>query len=142
VQAWLEGLPVWSISIDSGGDAHGITFYRNPTFRLELEVDDSPSTRDRCEKAIRVALAGDIAQRRFSARSFRRHHPSQDWDHAIDLAMRMSGSTEQMNARLKLHTIEVVDRLEVAWPLVTRIAEALIHRRKLARRQIMALFTK
>jgi hypothetical protein len=47
------------------------------------------------EKKVRAYLAGRIAQRRFSPRSWRSRHDSGDQERAMELSIRASGDSEQ-----------------------------------------------
>ena len=89
----------------------------------------SKGLQTRLEKLTRISLAGGAAQRRFNAKSCRRHHSTYDVQDASDLISRLCQSGRELNARLNLHQIEVEQALDIHWNLVEAVARALLEKK-------------
>jgi len=78
------------------------------------------------EKKVRAYLAGRIAQRRFSPRSWRSRHDSGDQERAMELSIRASGDSERTaSAWMRLLSIQIEDLIERSWSAVETVAGAL-----------------
>jgi hypothetical protein len=91
----------------------------------------SKGLQTRLAKLTRISLAGTIAERRFNAKRWRRHHSSVDLEAAIELLSHVCESHRERNARLKLHEIEVEQALNGNWHLVEAVAKALLERKSM-----------
>lgn len=92
------------------------------------EFDGSDRARNRVERAIMICLAGPIAQRQLSPRSWRRWHGANDYATAFELALRVNGSRRAAKAHLQWLEIRTQDLLENLWDDVERIAGNLLMR--------------
>lgn len=133
VAAWSCGLPVYRVSIQPEGDAKGVVSHRNPLARVRLDLDGSDKARMKAEAAIIVCLAGPASQRRFNARSYRKHHSASDFDTAAELALRLNSSAEAANAYLDWLRIRADDLIAGRWKIVTALAGLLLERAELGR---------
>jgi hypothetical protein len=141
VAAWRRGLKIHSVTIVPTPEFRGHIQHANPLQGIHLDYDGSPRARLRAEAAIVVCLAGPEAQRRFSPRSWRSFHGATDHELAADLAMSLNGSDEAVNAHLKWLSIVTRDEIAVWWPLVEKVAHALVRERTLTAVEIKSLLT-
>jgi hypothetical protein len=129
---------------------HGVTIVPTPGFRghiwhanplrgIHLDYDGSDRARLRAEVGIIVCLAGPEAQRRFSPRSWRSYHGATDHEMAVDLAMSLNGSNEASSAHLKWLAIVTRDEIAALWPLVEKVAHALVRKRTLTATEVKTL---
>jgi hypothetical protein len=81
------------------------------------------------EKLTRISLAGETAQRRFNAKSWRPHHSAKDPQKAADLMSHVCQSEKELTARLHLHQIEVEQSLSLYWYLVDAVVQALLEKK-------------
>src|SRR4051794_16416580 len=84
-------------------------------------------------------LAGPAAQRRFNPRSVRSYHARNDHEQVVTWALAVGGSNEVINARVKLWNAQARELIEGRWPLVEKVAAALIERRTLTEAGVTAL---
>lgn len=131
VAAWAYKLPVRRISIRPEGDAKGVAVHRNPLAGIRLDIDGSDRARLRAEKAILICLAGPAAQRRFSPRSFRKHHAASDIDMASELALRLSASGEEASAYLAWLQARAGNLVSARWPIISALARLLLEHKEL-----------
>jgi len=73
-----------------------------------------------------VALAGEVAQRRFNPRSVRRHQGVGDREQVAEYAIRCSGSPEIADALVRLWQLQAAALVKRFWPSIERIAAALL----------------
>lgn len=123
VAAVYEDVPFRYVSIIPAGDSAG--HVRHYPGRLAPWA----ASRGRCERRARVCLAGPIAQRRFSPRSVRNYHAAGDYQLVADLALSLSGSSEEADAWVRLWNIQARQLVELRWPAVESLAAALLERR-------------
>jgi hypothetical protein len=136
VIAWSLGLKVHSATIVPAPGIHGGVEHANPLRGIHLDYDGSDRARRRAEIAIIVCLAGPVAQQRYKPRSWRSYHGQYDHSQAADLALSLNGSDEATNAHLKYLAIVARDMVAALWPLIERVAGALIERRTLTAAEI------
>jgi hypothetical protein len=139
VAAWRHGLKVHSVTIVPTPEFRGRIWHANPLRGIRLDYGESNRARLRAEVGIIVCLAGPEAQRRFSPRSWRSHHGATDHEMAVDLAMRLNGSDEASSAHLKWLSIVTRDEIAVLWPLVEKVAHALVRERTLTATEVKTL---
>jgi hypothetical protein len=96
----------------------------------------SDHARLRAERAILVRLAGPAAQKRHAPRSWRSWHVESDLEQALDLASSVSSSPSAANVFVARLQIAAEDLIEARWPLVERVASALIEGSPLSAAQI------
>lgn len=119
VVALLEGLEIEYATIKASGHRAGHVKLRGKTRR-------TTASRLKLEGLIIVALAGDIAQRRFAPRSSRSWQTTGDRRDAVDMALSICGSGESATAYLAWLTIVTRDLVHGRWDCVERVAEALM----------------
>ena len=79
------------------------------------------------------------AHARSSLRSWRDHHGGDDHGRAANLALTVSGSEEAASVLLERITIVARDEIAKSWPLVERLASALVNRRTLSAAEVVAV---
>jgi len=79
-----------------------------------------------------IALAGEAAQRRFNPRSVRRHHGAGDREAVLDYAIDKSNSAREAQALVNLWQVQADNLVEMRWPVIARVATALLERRTLS----------
>jgi hypothetical protein len=126
---------------------HSAAFARTVEFRspvvhknvlrgAKFGLDTSEGARLRAERAILVRLAGPAAQKRHAPRSLRSRHGESDLKQALDLASSVSSSPSEAYAFVARLGIAADDLIEARWPLVERVASALIEGSPLSAAQI------
>ena len=108
---------------------------------INLEIDScTDKVRIRCEKLIKVCIAGPCAQRIFNPSGFRHRDARSDYEHATDMLSRITrGNQEEMSAYWKLLKIQTQGFLELQWKMVGLVAEALLEQEELSRKQVQQL---
>lgn len=99
--------------------------------REDIELAMTPQTRIYCEVSIVCALAGHEAERRFAGRA-NNAGARGDYDHAMDLALRVCGTEDSATAFLAwlgVRTRELVGG--VCWPRIEWLAKALLEQKTL-----------
>ncbi len=86
-----------------------------------------------------IALAGEAAQRRFNARTVRRHHGGGDREAVLAYALDWSGSAAQAKALVNLWQIQAKEVVEHRWPAIQRVAAALLERETLTEAEVRGL---
>ncbi len=145
VAAFSQDVKINAISILPDGQSKGHIIHANPLRGIALDIDNSTRARLRIEKAVRVALAGPIAEREWGRRNGRCPHwkvgAEQDHGRAMDLISRIAGSREEANAYLRLLEIQTKQIVNSHWQRIGCIARLLLERGELRRKDIrQALF--
>ncbi len=130
VMVHVEGYAVLACTIEhpedlDAGMAGGV-MWNNP---LAVHASELPEDHDRpaaMRSVARIALAGEIAQRRYRASSWRRHQGRTDRETALMLAIRLVQSGEQAAALMIGLEAQVQDALARHWRLVEAVAAALV----------------
>jgi len=96
----VQGLDLHPVTVPVNGQHNGVVVDHERVAELrpthELHAETFALHRQALlEKKVRSYLAGRIAQRRFSPRSWRSHHDSGDQQRAIELLLRASGDSER-----------------------------------------------
>jgi hypothetical protein len=103
-----------------------------------------PRYKDRLEKEVRILLAGEVAQRRFAPRSFRRQHIRYGFHGDMPEVERLLGcvvcSDHERDAYLKLLKIQTEWLIDRHWPIVEAIAAALSERQSLTGHEALEIF--
>jgi ATP-dependent Zn protease len=131
VAAVVVGLSPHSASIVPDIDTDGRVRHKKPFHGINLEVDNSDRARLRVERNIIICFAGPSAQRKHQPRSWRTWHGQTDFETAVDLAGRVSGSDAEADAFLKWLNERAVALVNFHWESVERVATALLARRTL-----------
>jgi hypothetical protein len=138
VAAYDLGLTPTLATIVPSSEFNGRVLHRNPLRHIRLDFDGSDRTRLRAERVIMILLAGPLAQRRAGHRS-PQYGGGDDFPKAAALAMHVCGSDEQVDAFLKWLNVRARAILELRWPDVERVAQALLDRNTLRSREIVAV---
>ena len=102
-----------------------------PRGRLDLDSGTPVMTR-KMEQLVTVILAGDIAQRIYSPRSSRTWQTTSDRSAATDIALAKCGSSESATAFISWRTIVARDIVKGRWPIICKVAAALLDRETLS----------
>jgi len=141
VMCWNESVAIHDATIvpnvekgTKGATGHSGSIY-------QFDVDQRPRARWRMEKLVRVCLAGPEAQRRYSPRSWRNYHGSEDLHAAVGVLSYFCGSNEEIEAYLRLLEIQTGQILgqPLIWNAVEAVAEALLESHQLDRRKLRAV---
>lgn len=93
---------------------------------------------ERMEHDAIYSLAGYLAEKRFSESAdveMARH----DLEHAGELAERLSGSAAEVERRYNALMARAAEAVEKNWPQIEKVAGALLERRTLSRKDVLAL---
>jgi hypothetical protein len=132
VIGWRLGFKPHSVTIAPSSDYDGQAVHDNPLHGIRLEFDGSDRARLRGEKAIKICLAGPLAQRRHAPRSLRRWQGRGDFRSALDIASAVCGSPAQAAAFLKWLEVVTAELVARDWPIIVSIASRLIERERLS----------
>jgi hypothetical protein len=107
VAALHLGIPLrkQGVTIIPGEDSYGVTHVGNVLGR-QPEVGASGREELLAERRAIVSLAGIAAERRFNPRSVRNFQWTGDRENAADMLSLFSGSSEELDARVKLAEIQ------------------------------------
>lgn len=83
-----------------------------------------------------IVVAGTLAQRKHHKKSVRRFHGRSDRKYAANLADLYCRSDDEAKAWLRLVEIRAANDLEILWPVVDRLAKALIDKRSMTGEEI------
>ncbi len=110
-------------------------------FKGQPDVEITPAIRDWLERRIRVSMAGDIAQRRYSPRSRRAWHGQADRQHAVNLASYVTGGGKALELYLGWLPESTVNLLALphVWTVVEAVADALLEHRTLGRKRLLSV---
>ncbi len=138
VAAWKLGYRPISASIIAADESVGEVRHENP-YGNNAEYDGSELGRLRIERAIIIRLAGPIAQKRYRPTSWRRWQGGADYAVAADLALVVCGSGKIASAFLKWLDLRAKALIEQNWPIVERLANALLKRGTVSEDEIAVL---
>ena len=134
VMVRYEGFSLRSATVIPAADYAGRVTHQNPLRGIHLDSDGSDRARLRAERAIRILLAGPLAQRRFNLKGWRDYHGGKDFEMVFDILLNLVGSDEEANAYMKFLDIQTKQILELdhVWGSVKVLASALIEHRELS----------
>jgi hypothetical protein len=135
VACFEEGIRIRDVSIESNVESDGRVTHRSP-LGVNLDLDSSHRSRLKVERRVRVCLAGPIAHRRFSKRSYRDFQGADDHKLASELLVKIVGSMEELEAYLNLLSIQADALVTLQWGQVKAVARALVDRRVLSGREV------
>ncbi len=141
VMVRYEGFSLRRVTIIPAAEYAGRVKLQNPLRGIHLNYDGSDRARLKAERAIRICLAGPLAQRRFNLKGWRAYHGRKDFETAFDIIQHLVGSDEEAVAYLKLLDIQSKKILELdhVWGAVEVLASALIEHRKLSGKDATAV---
>ena len=133
VMCFHQRVAVRGATIVPDEEVGGRVFHANPLKGVRLDIETTTRSRWQMEKLVRVCLAGPEAQRRYSPRSWRNAHGSDDFSQAVDLLGYFCGSSEEIEAYLHLLRVQTRQflRLPHVWQAVQSVAEALLESKQL-----------
>lgn len=136
------GVRVKRLSIISSDGAMGQVQHSPYLTGIDPAYDASAKAQRRMENLVLVCLAGPGAQRKHNAKGYRKYHGEGDYDTALDLLWRMSGSGEAVAVYLKLMEIRARDMVAgpLVWAGIEGIAKAALVHRKLSAVQVKAAY--
>jgi hypothetical protein len=140
VVAYFLGVRFKKVSIIHNKDYVGIVIHEKVARGLAPEIDMSLRNFNRMENLARIALAGDIAQKKHAPRSS--DGAGLDRETVADIALRLNGSPEAADAWIEWLKISVKDMLTLRWPFVDAVARELARENVLNGEQIEAIFTR
>jgi hypothetical protein len=140
VVAYFLGVRFKKVSIIHNKDYVGIVIHEKVARGLAPEIDMSLRNFNRMENLARIALAGDIAQKKHAPRSS--DGAGLDRETVADIAFRLNGSPEAADAWTEWLKISVKDMLTLRWPFVDAVARELARENVLNGEQIEAIFTR
>lgn len=127
VMVHVEGYAVLACTIERSAEGMaGGVMWNNP---LSVHASELPEDHDRpaaMRSVARIAIAGEIAQRRYRASSWRKHQGRTDREAAVMLAIRLVQSGEQAAQLMIGLEAQVKNALAANWPLVQAVAAALV----------------
>ena len=123
-----HGLEVHGATIVREADVDGWVENDNPLRGVRLDWDDSARALRRAQLAIIVCLSGPEAQRQYNPRSWHSRHGASDHKLAAHIAMNVNASNEAANGYLRWLEIVARDEIALSWPLIERVASALVER--------------
>lgn len=126
IVAFVCGIPIRAISITGGKGFDGYVQRRTSKLEGRVSFDRSDRVRLTVERFARFGLAGGIAQRRYSPRSWRHYHGQEDSEHVADLVFSLCGSEDEADAWIKLLTIQTNQIVEIWWETISALAEHLL----------------
>jgi hypothetical protein len=104
--------------------------------RIRLDVDGSTRARLRVERAIKIGLAGAVAQQRHRPPSLRRWRTDGDYQSVAELALRVCGTEKIANAFIEWLRLETAALLDLRWHEVKAVAKALLEKHHLTGAEI------
>jgi ATP-dependent Zn protease len=141
VIARVLGVRVKRVSIVSCERYRGIVIHEKVILGNSPEYDDSPRTQRRIENKIRMAVAGNIAQKIYAPRSHNRSWV--DYEEATAWALHINnGHDEAARAWIKWLELDVKRMLESRWEFVEAVANELLKAKTLNADQFEAIWQR
>jgi hypothetical protein len=140
VVAHFLGIHLKKVSLIHNKDYVGKVIHEKVVRGLAPEIEMSLRNFNRMENLARIALAGDIAQKKHAPRSS--DGAGLDRETVADKALRLNGSSEAAGAWIEWLKISVKDMLALHWPFVDAVARELARENILNGEQIEAIFTR
>lgn len=124
------GYPVHSVTIKPGDDYQGAALSDDPTYGRRLDLDNAESgTDDKMKHRVISALAGSVAEHRFSPEGFDLEGSSDDYKVVYDLVLSLGGGGDDVGEELYQKTRALVSDY---WSDIDRVARALLDRTELS----------
>ncbi len=127
VAAYYRYYPFKHVTVipDETAGSLGHILYRPLRSFKNIEFDITPTLAKRIEDKVVISLAGGIAQRKFHKRGYWSYHTSSDNQSAVDLALRVNGTTEAADAYLHWLYICARQLVECHWKDICAVANEL-----------------
>jgi len=135
VVAFKERVAIRSITIAASRDYAGRLIRAKPYQGIQLDIDDTPRSRNRIKAVVRVLLAGFMAQKMKDPNSYRSHHDTIDRQTAADLIRRIAGP-KTPDVSLKALGLDVSDTLTEQWYQVEALAQELMKQGTLCEKEV------
>ena len=137
VAARRERIRIRGLSIEPAEAFAGAIRIQDPLRGVDLDIEYSDRARLRMERAVRVCLAGGVAQREHSRRSYRTAHDADDRNKASGYIVRVTGSDEEYKTYSHLLGLQTEYLVKWWWwQDITKVAHALIMERVLSPQRI------
>jgi len=140
VAAYFLGIRFKKVSLIHNKDYVGKVIHEKVARGSVPESDMSLRNFNRMENLARIALAGDIAQKKHAPRSS--DGAGLDRETVAGIALRLNGSPEAAGAWIEWLKVSVKDMLTLRWPFVDAVARELAKENVLNGEQIEAIFTR
>jgi len=137
----LTGHPTTRATIEPSIVYLGRVDYKCLINKMHLTIDISKKARLRAEQSIMIKLAGPIAQKRYSAKSIYNYRANVDWLEAVDLALRLNAGEHAAMAYIDWLEYKTTDLVEHEWPIIKRIAGALLRQKTVSSADFKKLLT-
>jgi hypothetical protein len=146
---YLYKIPIRAVTVEPDARYIGNVSMNIRDARQRLEGWHERRARSLAERIIRACVSGQIAEKRYSTKSFWKNHSRHDWDIAIDVADKFSGSLKEAMAWCHYLYLNMENELlgERNWNVIKALAKELRSRKTIrgfeARRLIeKTLFTR
>jgi ATP-dependent Zn protease len=140
VAAIHQRIPLHGVTIKPEGDSLGRTTHANLLKNRHIDWDASAANERRMERQVAMSLAGPAAEQRFRSRhrlrKFNSEQSRDDYDEAIGLIDRFTGSNNQTQRRLDEFQAHASAFVRDHWNEIRAVAEALLHRTRLSSQAI------
>jgi ATP-dependent Zn protease len=144
--AWRQGLKVTRATIRVRGEYLGSVSHSGRFTAKQVESiklgDITPQIREKCEKRLRVLLAGWLAEHRYDRTAANEGFAGCDYGKALDYMLMMTGSQRETDLYFALLRYQTKTMLRIGWPQVKAIAEALLEGETLSGKEIVAVICK
>lgn len=138
VAAWRQAIAFKYVTIAADPKAGSLGhIVHRPAKWFHPDSDSSDRTILRAQRRIVVALAGQIAERKFYGRR-PQYGMEADNRNAVDMAGYLCGSEKTTNAFLRYCWCATEDLVEANWKNITAVAAALLERQTLRRLDVIA----
>ena len=137
------GFKIKQVSVISDGTCAGFVSRRLGLKLSPLEFGCTTSkTVARWHDHILTLLAGEEAQRRFSAKSVRSHHAAQDRSVVVDVLMRLHSDQDELRAVYRYLQIRARNLVchPVNWQMIECLAKLLLEKKTLTGQETAAAF--
>ena len=142
IVSWSLHLKPRRVTIIPDDESAGHVLNRAINKRTSFEIewaDRFSLSRLTAEKHTMIAMAGELAQRRFDPRSWRSYHGSTDRHNVVNFLMRYAPYRKgaiDITAHYKLLREWACEMLERQWYLVEAVADELVKRRTLSHNEL------
>jgi ATP-dependent Zn protease len=137
VAAWRKGLRFKHVTIEPNAEAGSLGHLLHSSAKwFNPEIDQSDRAILHAERHIITAFAGQIAEAKFLGRRVR-YGMKRDNEGAVDLGIRMCGSSEVREAYLRYCFLASRNLVDANWKAIEAVAEALLERRTLSQEDVI-----
>ncbi|MDC7746482.1 hypothetical protein [Rhizobium binxianense] len=145
VAAWTQRLAIYSASIAADRENAGYVIHQDSLRPGDLSFSpQSARTRLAAERNIRVALAGEIAQRLFDPSSVDHRHSANDRLAVNTLLVTLHGAMHRSLIDAHLQLLEIETKLIVSkyWSVIEAVASELLRQERLTGARLRRVITE